>query len=410
MADIIAKLRGQNDPRCRVTRQPTLMDALRQIPLPAEAWTEQPNTHSISIRWQIYLGLNNYTYNFEPLKGTERNRYMPIIAEARARENERNVPALTTFRGLQALEPKMDDIYETHDWTKKNGRGRPRRGQMPSLEVFQKDRVTLSRGLEQLNTYFSYLRRTSRHEKMQQTEHHKSYFKTGFGTIKACTVLHPDPWYMAHRPGDPIVRIKPADKENMGEEIHQVRFEGVVPFGYNELYQRFTKHAYSAFVQMVTVAISFDPRDPRHRPLVTMEYFQPAYASEFDEVTDKEKACHIGYLRSIWRIKYGSHSGKYPRFLQDQIAASISRFREMGWLMSKLERMQPQLALKPYWRYCKEFLQDITGRDAVWLAEDYFDIILAAEAERMLEDEDIEDIFFYNQTKVARARIKVGAD
>jgi len=281
--------------------------------------------------------------------------------------------------------------------------------------------MTLSRGLEQLDTYFSHLRRKSRHGKTQQTQHHEGYFKTRFGIIKACTALPLDPWYMAHRPGDPIVHIKRAasptlfhvpalaGKEDDEEEMHQVGFEGVVPFDYNELYQRFTKHAYSAFMQMVIVALSFDPRDPRYRPLATMKYFQPAYASEFDEVTEKEKACQLAYLRSIWRIKYGKHSSKYPRFLQDQIATSISRFREIGWLMSKLEQIQPQLTLKLYWRYCKDLLKDITGRDAVWLAQDYFDITLAAEAEEMLEDGDTEDIFFYHQTKAARARTRVRA-
>ncbi|KAI0395869.1 hypothetical protein F5Y17DRAFT_473898 [Xylariaceae sp. FL0594] len=420
MAPIPAQLQGQLGLGCQMESQFTPMGIPQQAHLSTIPRAEQTNSLSTSIGWQAYLVSNNYVDHFAPLRGTERTRYMPIIEEARTREARRNRAAVDTFRALRALEPKMNDIHQTHDWTTKTRRGRPKTGQVPGFQVFQRDRKTLSNGLEQLDKYFSILHRLTRHNRERVTQMHQGHFKTRFGVITACTTLAPEPWYMGYRPGDPIVRIKRAAgpalfhvpelaaEEDSDGQVHRVRFEGVVPFDYQELYQRFTKRAYGAFVQMVVVALSFDATETgSRRPLPIMKNFKPVIASEFDEVKDKDRARQLSYLQAEWKAKYGDDTSRYPQFLQDQVKTSISRFREMGWLMSKMERMRPLLANKPYWRRCRTLLQAVTGLDAVSLARDYFDKTLAAEIEEMLEDEDTEDVFFYHQTTAARALAKL---
>ncbi|KAI3318277.1 hypothetical protein HD806DRAFT_512380 [Xylariaceae sp. AK1471] len=394
-------------------------DFIHQFRLPDAVYIEKPGKHTIHAAWQTYLSKNNYLSSFLPLRGTERDRYRPIIEEAQAEEAEVHDAALETFEVLQATTRVISYLRNMYLLPEPPQRSGSR--SLPTNTRYVQDSALFQRGYIKLDRYFASLQRESRHDR-QYPALMKGSFMTPFGVLKAHVALPPEPWYMGHRPGDPICRIRSrptevdrfffvpelAGSEDGDEnETHAVRFEGIVPFNSQELYQRFTRHALPAFIRMVIAAIGFDPRDPRHKSHLRMKDIEHMQTWEFEEVSEREKARSLKLLRRIWDVKYGTDTNKYPRFLKAQMATSMSCLREMGWLMSKLEREAPGRVSHHYWNHCKGLLQDFTGRDAALLAQEYFDITLAAEAEEMLKDGDVDDILLYQQSRKAREKAKV---
>jgi hypothetical protein len=401
--------------------KPVLLDGdfVSQFRLPDAAYIEQPGKHTIQVAWQTYLATNNYLSSFLPLRGTERDRYRQIIEEAHAEEIQRHDAALKTIEVLQKVAPIIDYLRNTY--LLPNPPRRCESAPPPTGTRYAKDSALFQRGYIKLDKYFASLRRESRHDR-HYPDLMKASFLTPFGMLDAAVVLPAEPWYMGHRPGDPICRIRSRPNEEdrfffvpelAGSEdgddgeTHVLRFEGVVPFNSQELYQRFTKHALPAFVRMVIAAIGFDPRDPDHEAHLGMKEIEDMQTWEFEEVSEREKARCLKLLRRVWNVKYGVGTCKIPRFLKAQIATSISRLRETGWLMSRLEREAPDHASHHYWAHCKGLLQDFTGRDAALLAQEYYDITLAAEAEEMLRDGDVGNMLLYQQNKKSRERVKV---
>ncbi|KAI1815186.1 hypothetical protein GGS20DRAFT_544774 [Poronia punctata] len=394
--------------------------------LDKQAWVEEPNKKALTTSWNRYIAQNNYQCLFEPLRGTERDRYMPIIMESERRENKRHKYARSVFDSLLEIEPKVRDLHDGHYAPLGPVHGGGNQNSMfPPPEEFDDDRAEIARGLDKLDVLFRQLQKEgSRHTKRSQIEGKSLHgqFNTRYGMLDAVFVLTPEPWYMAHRPGDPIVRIKLLDTDELfrvsglagandeDEETHDIICEAVVPFLPVELYKRFTRSAYTRFLQIVVAALRFNPRDPDHKPLASMKDLENICTSEFGDTTDEEKASHLMYLAKIWLAKFGIDKTRYPKFLQDQIATSISFFREMGWLMSKLQSAKPKITRVAYWVHCQRLLRDVTGRpDVRLLAQEYFDITLAAETMEKLDDGDTDDIFVYWQSMQGREQVKVCA-
>ncbi|KAI8629492.1 hypothetical protein F5Y19DRAFT_83941 [Xylariaceae sp. FL1651] len=412
-------------------QQPTQSDEdlAREFKLPSAAYTEKRGKHTIDIHWQSYLALNNYLFPFQPLRGTERDRYGPIIKAARDEETRRHYFECETFHALLDAEPWIEKLCNTPLALLLNRRGlkHPRKSLLPTSEQLTKDKLTVQRGLDKLREiYVGYLEPGLRHYR-QHPDFFKRRFMTKFGVVTACCILPDEPWYLGHRPGDPIGRVrrdpqrrKPTEEEKLfvvpelagsedGDEIEKyaIRFEGVVPFSYRELYQRFTRYAFPRFVLMVIAALGFDPQDPEYKVHPHMKQVEKLLTREFIKISDRDRAASLKLLRRIWHVKYCNVAEKYPRFLKNQIVSSISRLREMGWLMSKLEREAPSPIGCHYWKHCKGLLEDMAGRDAAWLAQEYFDITLAAEAEELMGDGNMENILLYKHSRKSRDIAKV---
>lgn len=192
-----------------------------------------------------------------------------------------------------------------------------------------------------------------------------------------------------------------------GPEWFDVVFEGVVPFNGRETYRRFTRDAFPAFLRMAIAAVGFDPRDENHGAHAWAAQVEHARTAGFAELPERERANLLKLLRRIWQVKYGTKRSQYPGFLNAQLAKSMSRLREMGWLMTKIERDAHQHAGHHYWTHCRGLLKDITGRDAASLADEYCAITLAREAETLMDSGDVGHILFYKLGQEYRGTQKV---
>ncbi|KAJ8124984.1 hypothetical protein O1611_g8656 [Lasiodiplodia mahajangana] len=416
--------------------------------VPKEAYVDAPGRQDVSSAWGDYLDVNNHRRAFQPLRGIERDRYRPIVQEATVKEAVRRGIAFQAMRIIEAGRPLINHFLATRRYPplpeddgseelnsdeSRNAASRPDSDESresntvpPSIrEQCMRDMLALDEGYHKLGDY---LERGSRHTK-RQPEFFKAHYATQYGTLTACNILPGDDWYVGHRPGDPIVRIKenPIQRTfNEGDiffvyelagrgdgdqpERYRVRFEGVVPFNSEEIYQRFSRFVFPAFIQMVIAAVGFDPRDIKRGAHFWAKQLENLHTTEFEEFRERDRVKLLKALRKIWHAKYGTEAKNHPRFLKAQTLNSISCLREMGWLMSKLERDAPRYARHHYWNHCKGLLQDFTGRDAGLLAQEYFDITLANEAEYLLKEGDLEDVLVYKQSNAARTvgKVRVG--
>ncbi|KAI1192123.1 hypothetical protein F5B17DRAFT_425788 [Nemania serpens] len=366
----------------------------KQFDIPRGAYIDKPRKRAVEDAWNKYLQSNNYSSAFASLEDTERDRYRSIIEEVRAEERMTHQFALETFRIIYRGKPlNLDGILD--------------------IDVVSR----LRQGVIKLHRY---MKQKSKHIG-REVEFSGAEYLTKFGVFTACFSL-PQSWYVGHCPGDPIVRIvgdpdkpgfDPGDmfyvpelagrEDGDGPEWFDVLFEGVVPFNAREVYRRFTRDAFPAFLRMAIAAVGFDPRDQNHgaHPWATrIEYAQTA---GFAELPERDRANILKLLRRIWQVKYGTKTNQYPGFLIAQLAKSMSRLREMGWLMTQIEHGGHQYAEHHYWTHCKCLLKDITGFDAASLADQYRTITLAEETERLLHSGDVGHILFYKPSKESRA-------
>ncbi|KAI1133195.1 hypothetical protein F5Y10DRAFT_260496 [Nemania abortiva] len=401
-------------------------DIEKRFRVPKEAYIEAPGMQNVCSAWSNYLDLNNYRQAFQPLCGIERDRYRPIIEDAKAEENVKRRVAFETINIIQAVRPLISQVlnnsryqYLSEDSEPGDGLGEEsgdRNGSLPpAQEQCVRDMEALEQGFDKL---WRYLERGLRYTRYRPTVL-KGHYTTKYGILTACNMLPEEDWFVGHRPGDPVVRIKenPIDREEDpfyvydlagledGDEpeTHRVGFEGVVPFNAEELYQRFTQYVLPTFVQMGIAAVGFDPRDIEHGARFWAQQLENVRATEFEEFAERDRAKLLKLLRRLWHVKHGTETKNYPNFLRAQIANSISCLREMGWLMSKLERDAPSHARHHYWNHCKGLLHDFTGLDAGLLAQEYFDITLAQEAKCLLTKGDLADVLFYRQSRTSRA-------
>ncbi|KAI0432817.1 hypothetical protein F5Y09DRAFT_339372 [Xylaria sp. FL1042] len=338
--------------------------------------------------WRTYLDLNDRHSDFLPLSGTERDRYRPIIEEKKARDDEKRrigIAVLDAMKGMGILTRLV-----TH-------------------KSFKGDYLSLS----------SYLKQAPRHSR-QRPKLRKASYKTQFGNLEASLTLHRDHWYLGHRPGDPMVRIGPHPIERGGlrpgymfyvpelagpsdgleAETYKVSLEGIVPFSTDELYKRFTRFAFPAFIRMIIIAGRFDPQNKRRGPNGWIAIAERVHVFDFDTRHDAARTKCLSLLQQMWKRTYGEHKNNYPRFLRDQIALSMSSFREMGWLMNRLERERPTVHKHDWWKLCKDFLQVYSGRDSVSeLAQEHVDITLAGETTKQLKEGDVDNMLIYYQSE-----------
>ncbi|KAI0541523.1 hypothetical protein GGR58DRAFT_456359 [Xylaria digitata] len=350
--------------------------------------------------------MNNYHSAFMPLRDTERVRYHSIIEESEDRETKRRQLAVETIGIIREAHSVVQRFLETSKHYVPGGFSKV----PPSIRTHHmSDTFKFEQGRSRLNEYIKQPRRHTR----QHPDFHKGHYDTEFGVLKAC-IIPPEHWYLGHRPGDPIVHIKqhPIDRGGIPKgdmfhvpelagledgdeiEVYPTRFEGVVPFNAFELYLRFFRYAFPAFVQMVIAAVGFDPRNPDYGVRGWAEAVKCIWTSESEEPLEN-RADILKLLRRIWNIKYGTNRYNYPEFLQAQTVASISSLREMGWLMGRLSCEAPHLPNMAWWDDCRGLLQDFTGRDAILLAQEYFDITLAIETKRLLGNGRVENVLIY---------------
>ncbi|KAI1300642.1 hypothetical protein F5Y03DRAFT_408253 [Xylaria venustula] len=372
-------------------------DFRERFHVPLAAYKDRSSKDAINSLWRTYLDSNNFGTVFAPLRGTERDRYRAIIEEEKAREDEKHRLAV--------------DIL----------------GRIEEYDQSCLGPVITEKEVEQgYNLLQDYLKQAPRH-----SEHLRALpvlrYRTRFGELTANLELPRDHWYAGHRPGDPIVRIDPDPIRGYpfqdgdmfyvhelaipeeGEEpgTHRTFVEGVVPFAPWELYQRFTRYAFPGFVQMTIAAAGFDPRDQGHgahaRWAREVDYLRTL---EFSSITDDDRAHNLQLLLRIWKVKYGDDISHYPQFLKDQISISMSSFREMGWLVTKLKSGLPCISRHPYWNHCKELLQTFSGRRVASLAREHVDVTLANEATERLEDGDADNMLIYCQPEEGWVKIQ----
>ncbi|KAI1168360.1 hypothetical protein F5B18DRAFT_646886 [Nemania serpens] len=337
-------------------------DIKRQFDIPREEYIDKPGKRPVDGAWGEYLQSNDYHAAFTPLEDTESDRYRSIIEEVRVEERKTRRFALETFRIIKGGKPLILDGSQPYG-----------------------DFLTLAQGVGKLDQYTAQeSRHVSREAKFSKTE-----YSTKFGVFTACYSLPENPEDMFYVP-------ELAGREDGdGPEWFDVVFEGVVPFNGRETYRRFTRDAFPAFLRMAIAAVGFDPRDENHGAHAWAAQVEHARTAGFAELPERERANLLKLLRRIWQVKYGTKRSQYPGFLNAQLAKSMSRLREMGWLMTKIERDAHQHAGHHYWTHCRGLLKDITGRDAASLADEYCAITLAREAETLMDSGDVGHILFY---------------
>ncbi|KAI1434462.1 hypothetical protein GGR50DRAFT_695110 [Xylaria sp. CBS 124048] len=339
-----------------------------------------PGDHSTEIAWGAYLDAHNYRLSFRPLEGSERDRYGPIIDESQDQESRRVLMAVEVMDTIISLLRALRDI-----WSRSGGNPQARVISRPLMTLYFRMKHYIEKGL--------------RYKRVKPRVWRK-HFTTRLGDAEPCYVdVNDKHWYSGHKPGDPIAQIRErrADVYNIfyvaelagtedGDEVGNstLRFEGVVPFNTYELYQRYSRYAWYSFVRMVIAALAFDPEDDRqqiHDWVESHSAFKDLQTKEYAELSKETRTGFMRLFRRVWRIKYGKKPADYPEFLKAQIATSISRFREMGWLMLKIERKDSARLQCSHWRHCKALLQEVTGRTLERLAKEYVDITLRQEAE-----------------------------
>ncbi|KAI2628405.1 hypothetical protein GGS21DRAFT_545655 [Xylaria nigripes] len=335
--------------------------------------------------WNKYLHSYNYWDSFQPLRGFEHERYCTIIGKAKLEEEEAFRSANDALNAIQESRrknenPQADNYLE---------------------RIFTKLDDYVKGGLRYNRTCMDCPRR---------------HFKTNFGILNACSPLPTTDWYAGHNPGDPIARVKgkPAtrsiDEEffyvpelaDEAAETCEVKFEGVVPFHPHELHERLATKVIPDFIRMMIAALGYDPNDEKRRAHLFFKVHldvQDLWATEFRATGSHVEASFLRLLQRIWCVKYGNVTDKYPQFLRTQIANSISRFRELGWIIGQLEQDKGRLVQPIYLRRCKELLTQVTGRNAAELARDYCNITLAEQSEALLR-KGTKDIFIYHDGKV----------
>ncbi|KAI0874633.1 hypothetical protein GGS24DRAFT_458421 [Hypoxylon argillaceum] len=396
-------------------------DIRKQFYVPNAAYIDMPGMSNIRKAWERYLETNNYAAAFERLHGTERDRYHPIIEQAKATEGLKSRRAFETMQVIQTLEPQINHmLYVARNEPPRQEHifGNPNRS-ISKYGQYINNMLELKQGYRKLSEY---LKRGLRYTR-QNPVSHKAGCTTRYGILTACTILPREYWYAGHRPGDPIVRIGDnplqrtfndghmfhvydlaGGKDRDEPETYKVHFEGVVPFNTNELYERFTQHVFPKLVRMGIAAVGFDPRDKELRASPWLKQYD---CLGFDEFTERGGAKLLRFLREIWHMKYGNNLVGYPIFWKVQLLKSICSLREMGWLISKLERDAPHLARNHYWGQCKGLFRDMAGREPVLLAQEYFNETLADESGRLLKEGKLDGILVYKQSRASREVAKV---
>ncbi|KAI1258604.1 hypothetical protein F5Y18DRAFT_434178 [Xylariaceae sp. FL1019] len=372
--------------------------------------------------WREYIQSSSLAHSFEPLRSTERKRYGPIINEARKLECQTRSNEGDAERNLRRALPLIHrmELYLKKLPDNRRGRGRPKKDTPPTQVQIEHDRGTLTEGVAMLQ------RQSERREEClprhcgRRFECIRSTYDTRFGILEAMNYAYvmPDMWYMNHRPGDPIVRIQSeccrqgSENDTNPRGLHGVVLEGIVPFNKDELTQRFTRYAFHSFTSMAVAFVSFKPETPHSTPptpleLERLERLERLAMTEFEDLGENEIFDFISSLSELWRAMYGGDSKHFPVFVKRQIRESITRFREMGWLMCKLEEKDWNMTRLTFWSLCKTLLETMTGEEAVSLAQAHVQLTLDAEASEKLEDQDTGHFLIYCQSNAQRQEEKL---
>ncbi|KAI1489658.1 hypothetical protein F5X96DRAFT_600560 [Biscogniauxia mediterranea] len=223
-----------------------------------EVYKDNIGKYYIDTVWKRHLDFHGYTRSFQPLQGTERERYLPIIDRAHREEVDRiKNEELLLYRLSKATEviemvrkgqvtleqplPQPQVVDPPAPVKKK--RGRPRKqpqpediqngAPQPAPQSNQNSHVTgdhnvapdrqpqappqyeesaklIKAGIRELEEFIA-LRKPLRHAR-QYPEFAPFAFDTHYGCIIAKNQLHQGDWFMGHRPGDPIMRIVDAPR------------------------------------------------------------------------------------------------------------------------------------------------------------------------------------------------------
>ncbi|KAI1326912.1 hypothetical protein F5Y16DRAFT_421469 [Xylariaceae sp. FL0255] len=365
--------------------------------------------------WQAHLDTGIRRHVMGPLRGTEKERYneffggVDILAQARQEKEADGLILRQLLKRVENAQFCVDCLVDAYDHMPPKllhrGRGRPRKDAPPTIEQALEAQTDLEEARSKLSEHIDKIDHDDVDEVKQLNI--MATYPTEYGLLKACAVLPASNWYGGHQPGDPIYRVKGIGPSKgmfyHPEPKHRLHFQGIVPFSHQATKARFDI-AFPNFIDIIEVIMLFMAKQPSYEKLLAV-MFNHIHGHPKKSVKDV-----IPVLLDIWKTEVNIDARKrenWPQFLEEQLTISRSRFQEMGWLMSKMERAEPKLAEQPNWKPCKELLEILTGFDTHILAQQYFDDTLAAEAFGKLESGDTENFFFYVQSKDSRKKCRL---
>ncbi|KAI0597797.1 hypothetical protein F4775DRAFT_558645 [Biscogniauxia sp. FL1348] len=375
-----------------------------------EAYEDNIGKYYIDTMWKRHLDSHGYTRSFQPLQGTERERYRYIIDGAHRKEVDRIKNEELLYYRL-CLASKAIENQPKEQLSSAQFPTQPQPQYKESAEL-------VKAGMRELKEFKAF-RQPLRHER-QHPAFKPFAIRTSFGDIEGKNELHQEHWFMGHRPGDPIMRIVDAPRPHpifglddlhhhpvLGHEDFDIaqlyfrfRHEGIVPFNYSESQQRIEDHVFPAFLTIIIAALGFNPNEPEADvppQLGRIWTILMQDMADIDMETKDELVRWMSVLQRIWKIKYGTASSKLPRFLQAQFRKSRSRLGEMAWLVCKVVSMLPGYHILRC--FVDWFLQAMVGANLQSMANWYFTHQLGREAKEQMQEGDIKDTFFYRSDR-----------
>ncbi|CAJ2513242.1 Uu.00g013610.m01.CDS01 [Anthostomella pinea] len=412
--------------------------------------------------WQEHVEKEGLTDAFQPLRYTEGKRYEGIIKESKKREKRVDKEIRRTRKLVSEAIEALTQTLTRRPRGRPPKNSRPKDAQVASQPSLRRPTRQESRTMQALEEALKevkwYKAKNAPRHQRQRPEMCRLDFPTPCGTVQACTRVHDGYWYGGHRPGTPIFRCieipQPRGPEtkivfkypsildgysnflekhpNLLDKYpdlfekypnffyekdadlferftdYKLRFEGIVPFDRGEMSVRFYDHALPNLLVMVVAMLGYDSchhSQGLDRVREVVEKTKAMLKLDLMELTNPEVGqlwvC-LKELQESWVMLYyrSGNQSRLPRYLRDQINDSISRFWEMGWLITQLGRTGTKI---PFCRFmvlhaCAGLLQAVTGRNVKTLCDAYF-AKLSEEGCEQYADGERDDVLIYKSDK-----------
>ncbi|KAI0020528.1 hypothetical protein F4780DRAFT_363471 [Xylariomycetidae sp. FL0641] len=357
-------------------------------------------TREESVPWEVHIRKPYFAHAFVPLRGTEQERYEPIIERSKA---EKPIGADRLHEVLKLLEEAEEKIA----WLRTIPT-EPSENGAPILLPRKATEVANVNGLRRINRYLNYPP-PSRHER-QYPACHKVNWRIPFANLSSVTLRRDkwDSWFMGHQPGNHICRLVDADEQSLlidqslnidaaVDEVklgsifpdrHRLRYEGIVPFSVEESKQRFVGHVLPSFLTIIIAILTFgggvSADNWRHKLL----------EKEMGDMPLGELECCMKALRRKWVY----NMSELPPVIRFQIRSSMSRLAEVGWLAHGLRAQLP--AWQKIFEISDWFMKAITGGGDLNSAADwYMENQLKKELTEKTLNDDLEDVLTYESMR-----------
>ncbi|KAI1503811.1 hypothetical protein F5X99DRAFT_374488 [Biscogniauxia marginata] len=423
------------------------------------AYNDQPPKYYIDTVWKHHLDYHGYARSFQPLQGTERERYKGIIDKVHADEadmikiedniHDRLSAAAKEIERIRrgrpsSSQPPVQPPVGNPEPPAKRKRGRPRKYPRPEdiqaestqpaphnrqdihatvepavaaatkAELAESARI-IKAGIKELDEHKKETRRPLRHAR-QYPEFNKWVLDTRFGKIESTLSLHGDHWFMGHRPGDPIFRIVDAPRHHpifgledlahhpvFGREdfdltqlYFRFRYEGIVPFNYPESQQRLQEHAFPAFMTMIIAALAFNPKKPDAELPPQLGRIWTIMMQDMNDMNKSTKQELVYLMFALQRI-WKIKYGTDSSKLPLFLQAQFKTSKSRLGEMAWL--VCKVLSILPGYHvlrgFTEWFLQAMVGTNVQSIAGWYFNNQMGPEAQEQLDDGDLDNILFY---------------